>query len=417
MATIVYVSIPAHGHVNPTLPVVAELVRRGHRVIYYILGESFRAPLERAGAEVVMLSPGPGYDPDRPDPNILRPGPHLTAFLLEATLGLLPPFLRDMERIAPDVIVHDMLSSWGRLAAGICRIPSVCASVMFTYNRTVRPRLGLGFLAMIPLTCMGAMVRHWRAARQLRQRYGARNLDFLSVMTNPGDLNLVFTSRAFQPCGDAFDDTYRFVGPSFAESAEVGDFPIERLDGPGAIYVSMGTLYKQTEGFYRTCIEAFKDLGRPVVMAIFGNHVEAGRLGEVPPNFVIRPYVPQLEVLKRTALFLSHGGMNSVNQSLWLGRPMLLVPQMIEQRHVSAQVASLGAGLVLGRGERNARVLRQKALQVLEDPRFAARADAVGESLRTAGGYRRAADEILAFIRRRKAAACATPSPLAVGAP
>ena len=49
MSRIVFFCIPAHGHTNPTLGVVRELVNRGHRVIYYSYNV-LRAKIESAGA-------------------------------------------------------------------------------------------------------------------------------------------------------------------------------------------------------------------------------------------------------------------------------------------------------------------------------------------------------------------------------
>jgi MGT family glycosyltransferase len=390
---------------------VSELVRRGVHVIYYNYGDdAIRAALERTGAEVRMLYGGVQYDHHRPDPKILVPGPHLTTFLLRAALHYLPQLLREMEEAAPDLIVNDMLACWGRFVARLLGIPSVCASVMFTYNRAVRPPLGLAEVARTALGGLGAMVQHWGAARRLRRQYGVRDLGFLSVMTNPGDLNVVFTSREFQPGGDGFDDSYRFVGPSFLDRVDVGDFPIDRLSDRGAIYVSMGTLHTQGAAFYRTCIDAFKDLGRPVVVAMFGKHADIAGLGQVPENVIVRPFVPQQEVLRRSALFLSHGGQNSVSQSLCEGVPMLLAPQMAEQSMVAGRVASLGAGLLLRRGL-SPEDLRAQARRVLDEPRFAERAAAVGQTLRAAGGYMRAADEILAFLAGRGKTPDAQPRP------
>ena len=58
MATIVFFCIPAHGHTNPTLNVVRELVTRGNRVVYYSYDE-FREKIEDAGAEFVSCN---GFD-------------------------------------------------------------------------------------------------------------------------------------------------------------------------------------------------------------------------------------------------------------------------------------------------------------------------------------------------------------------
>jgi MGT family glycosyltransferase len=396
MSRIVYFNVPAHGHVNPTLPVVSELVRRGNQVVYFnYASDEFRGPLERTGAEVRMMS-GLGFDPARPDPTLLHPGPHLTAFLLEAAWAFLPGILRDLEQLAPDLIVHDTLCPWGRFAARILGIRSVCTSVMFAFRKDVLPAMRLHKLAWTAIRGAGALARHFWTAGKLRRKYRLQGLDLVNVLTNPGDLNLVFTSREFQPHADRFDGSYRFVGPSFAPRTAAADFPLEQLGGRRAIYISLGTLHTQSERFYRTCIEAFGGWDNPVVMTV-GKHTDVSRLGKIPDNFIIRPFVPQLEVLRRAALFISHAGMNSVQESLCHGVPLLMVPQTDEQAMVANRAAAFSTALVLRRRDLKVNTLRQKARQVLDDPRFRLQAAAVGESLRGAGGYLRAADEIVRF--------------------
>jgi MGT family glycosyltransferase len=398
MSRIVYFNVPAHGHVNPTLPVVAELVRRGEQVVCYnYASEEFRGPLERTGAEVRMLS-GLGFDPARPAPTLLHPGPHLTAFLLEVAWTFLPAVLRDLERQAPDLIVHDTLCPWGRFAARTLGIPSVSTSVMFAFRKDVLPAMRLDKLLWTLVRGSGALARHFWTACKLRRKYGLNGLDPVSVLTNPGGLNVVFTSREFQPHADRFDRSYRFVGPSFAPRSVAADFPVDRLTGRRAIYISLGTLHTQSERFYRNCVEAFKNWDNPVVMTV-GKHTDLSRLGAIPDNFLVRPFVPQLEVLRRAALFITHAGMNSVQEGLCHGVPLLMVPQTEEQAMVAHRAASFSTGLVLRRRDLTVDALRHKARSVLGDPRFRLQAAAVGESLRGAGGYARAADEIQRFQR------------------
>jgi MGT family glycosyltransferase len=396
MSRIVYFNVPAHGHINPTLPVVAELVRREQQVVYITYAsDEFRGPLERTGAEVRLMS-GLDYDPARPDPTLLHPGPHLTAFLLKAAWEFMPSILRELECLRPDLIIHDTLCPWGRFAARILGIRSVCTSVMFAFRKDVLPAMPLHKLAWTALRGAGALARHFWTARKLSRKYRLDGLDLVSVLTNPGDLNVVFTSREFQPHADRFDSSYRFVGPSFAPRAVATDFPLDQLGGRRAIYISLGTLHTQSERFYRTCIEAFGGWDNPVVMTV-GKHTDLASLGTIPNNFIVRPFVPQLEVLRRAALFISHAGMNSVQESLCHGVPLLMVPQTDEQLMVAERAASFSTGLVLRRRDLKVDTLRQKARAVLDDPRFRLQAAAVGESLRGAGGFGRAADEILRF--------------------
>ena len=98
-----------------------------------------------------------------------------------------------------------------------------------------------------------------------------------------------------------------------------------------------------------------------------GTAIAEASLGPPPANIVVKPWVSQLEVLRRTSVFVSHGGMNSVSESLHHGVPLVLVPQMGEQEIVARRVEDLGAGLCLAKTEVTADVLRQSVRRVQSD--------------------------------------------------
>jgi UDP:flavonoid glycosyltransferase YjiC (YdhE family) len=56
MAKVLFFNLPAYGHTYPTLPLVAELVRRGEHVIYYS-SEAFRSAILEAGATFRGIDP------------------------------------------------------------------------------------------------------------------------------------------------------------------------------------------------------------------------------------------------------------------------------------------------------------------------------------------------------------------------
>ena len=109
--------------------------------------------------------------------------------------------------------------------------------------------------------------------------------------------------------------------------------------------------------------------------------------------------MPQLEVLGRASAFVTHGGMNSVSESLYHGVPVVVIPQVGEQAIVGRRVEELGAGLYLAKAEATAEKLRESVRRLLAEERFGRQAAVVGESFQTAGGVARAADAILAFTR------------------
>ncbi|MFD0473253.1 nucleotide disphospho-sugar-binding domain-containing protein [Nonomuraea thailandensis] len=95
----------------------------------------------------------------------------------------------------------------------------------------------------------------------------------------------------------------------------------------------------------RNLVIALAPLGGTVVLATGGTDPAA--LDPLPDNVIARRFVPQTEVLERAALFVTHGGMNSVNEAMYAGVPMLVIPQGADQPLVARRVVQLGAGLAI----------------------------------------------------------------------
>ena len=188
----------------------------------------------------------------------------------------------------------------------------------------------------------------------------------------------------------------------------------------------MGSVCNREVEFFETCFAAFgraeatttgpgplpdpaHGAGEPpwqVVLATGAADVAA--LGPVPANFVARPSVPQLEVLQRTDVFLTHGGMNSVMEALWHGVPLVVVPQMAEQAVTARRVEELGLGLALEKPAVTAASLREAVGRVAGDREMRARVRRTQETIRQLGGARAAADAVIRFSpqpRARKAGA------------
>ena len=384
MARVAFLNIPAQGHVNPTLPLTAELVRLGESVIYFNT-EEFRSKVERTGAEFRAYGPALGI---RPEHFLLRPT-RLAPLLLEAGLRILPDLLEQLLRAQIDYLVHDSVCPWGRFAAQILQVSAVCSTSTFAVKPELFPRPGLGGLPAAIARDFSAHIRLRVAGFKLRKLYPATTgHGIYDVFSNPSGLNIVYTAREFQPRSELFDDSYHFVGPSLDETpqsepllAQVGDAPL--------IYISLGSLLAGRPEFYRAVTDALGGLSEKVLLT-------AEDAGAVPPNFLVARRVAQLAVLARTRLAITHGGMNSVSEALVHGVPMLVLPHTSEQRLVAERVRDIGAGLVLPQHP-SAEELRTGARKVLDDPKFQHAAAKMGEALRAAGGYRRAAAEILNY--------------------
>jgi MGT family glycosyltransferase len=242
------------------------------------------------------------------------------------------------------------------------------------------------------------VIDYARTARRLQQATGQKLPPLTDVINWPGDLNISYTSRLIQPDADKLGSTYRFVGPPIAPRMLDPDFSWEKIDASRPlVYVSLGTVFNDNMPFYRLCLQALADAPYQVVMSI-GRHVDSAELGSVlPANFIVQNHVPQLALLAHVDLFVTHAGMNSVNEGLYFDVPLLLVPQQLEQALVAARIVRLGAGVVLKDGKVSAESLRQTVTTLLADGALKAAARQVGDSLRNAGGVQAAVSAIEQF--------------------
>jgi MGT family glycosyltransferase len=389
MSTVTFLNIAMHGHVNPTLPVVAELVRRGHSVTYHT-SPAFSEEIAATGATVHLY---PGGEPQLPDP--LGPVP-LMADLARTAVRMLPPVLADLRRIRPDLVVHDASCLWGAVAARELEVPAASSFTTFAFNRHVpSPMRGSWALLAEAMTDPRQVPRYLRSRWELHRRFDTRGLPLLDLLSVRQPLNLVYTSRAFHPAVDTFDRSYRFVGPSLGARRLDPSIPADRLRDP-VLYASLGTVFNGGPQLLRILATALAPLGGTVVVAT--GQTDPAALDPLPDNVLARRFVPQPEVLARAALFVTHGGMNGVNEALYAGVPMLVVPQGADQWLVSRRVVELGAGLSIRTQDAAEGSVRALARRLLDEPSFRAAATTLQLAQHQAGGYRRAADELESYL-------------------
>ena len=165
---------------------------------------------------------------------------------------------------------------------------------------------------------------------KVKEKYDVEIHSPYEVFCNPAPLTIVYTTREFQPFGEAFDQTYKFVGPSISSRLTQENFDLTEIKGKSPIYISLGTVFNQAIDFYKLCFKAFGNTDHTVVMSI-GEKAQISDLGEIPKNFIVKNYVPQTEVLKYAKLFITHGGMNSTHEGLYYGVPLIVIPQSADQ--------------------------------------------------------------------------------------
>jgi len=385
MSKIVFFCIPAHGHTNPTLGVVRELISRGHQVYYYSYN-MMRDKIQSTGAVFVSCDE---YDQEQrlDAKDGARIGKDLafsTQILVDTTLALDDTVCEHMKELNPDCIIADSMAVWGKAVALKLGIPFVSSTTTFAFNqhsaRIMKQSLGQMFGMIFSMSKINKNIK-----RLQDKGYPVKSV--LDIIQNDNNTDtIVYTSPEFQPCSETFSDKYVFVGPSIRPIENIFEKKSAKL-----IYISMGTVINNSVGFYKKCIEALADTEYQTIISV-GNLINIEDLGDIPDNITISRFVDQIAVLSQADVFLTHCGMNSVNESLYYKVPLVMFPQTSEQDGVATRVEQLGAGVRLK--HINVKSIRETIEKVLNTKSYYEQASKISQGFHKCTGAKGAADKI-----------------------
>ncbi|MFD0771968.1 macrolide family glycosyltransferase [Bacillus sp. CGMCC 1.60114] len=396
MSKVLVIGFPGEGHINPTLAIVEELIRRGETVVYYCI-EQYRNKIEKTRASFrpyedftsqidIMKKIDEGHNPLE---MIYR--------IVNVADKIVPTILKEIKEESYDYVIYDNNFIVGVMIANVLRLPKISSCTTFAFNH----HMSFGSTSKLneitkssPMyqVCLDTMQK-WE------KQYNIVCNSLFDIMNQPGDITIVFTSKLYQPRAELFDDSFIFVGPSISPRKDVSHFPIEKLKTERVIFISMGTVFNQQPKFYETCFEAFQDMEATFVLAV-GKKTDISQFKNIPSNFLVYNYVSQLEVLQHTNVFITHGGMNSSSEGLYFGVPLVVIPVAGDQPIVAKRVEELGAGIQLDRLQLTAKMLCEATEQVLNNKEFSQNSHTIGKSLKEAGGYKKAVDAIFNFKKR-----------------
>ena len=385
MSKIVFFCIPAHGHTNPTLGVVRELISRGHQVFYYSYN-MMREKIEATGATFVSCDE---YDQEQrlDAKDAVRVGKDWafsTQILVDTTLALDDTVCEHMRELNPDCIVADSMAVWGKAVALKLGIPFVSSTTTFAFNQYSAKIMKQSLRQMFGM--IFSMTKINKNIKRLQEKgYPVKSV--LDIIQNDNNTDtIVYTSPEFQPCSETFSDKYVFVGPSIRPIENIFEKKSDKL-----IYISVGTVINDSTEFYKKCIEALANKKYQVIMSV-GNLINIEDLGAVPYNITISRFVDQIAVLSQADVFLTHCGMNSVNESLYYKVPLVMYPQTSEQDGVATRVEQLGAGIRLKYV--NAKSIKETIENVLHTKSYYEQAAKISEGFHKCTGVKGAADKI-----------------------
>lgn len=386
MSKIVFFCIPAHGHTNPTLGVVRELISQGHEVWYYSYN-IMREKIESTGAKFISCDE---YDTEQKltPKDAAKVGKDLafsTQILVDTTLALDDMVCRDMEKLKPDCIVADSMAVWGKAVAMKLGIPFVSSTTTFAFNQHSAKIMKQSPKEMFSMIfSMPKINKHIK--RLQNKGYPVKSI--LDIIQNDNETHtIVYTSPEFQPCADTFSDKYAFVGPSIR--------PVEsriKKIRDKLVYISMGTVNNEMLSLYKKCIEAFDNSDYQVILSV-GNMVNLEQFGTLPENISVFSHVDQIAVLEKADVFISHCGMNSVSESLYFGVPLIMIPQTSEQGGVAERVVQLDAGIKLEKITSD--TIREAVDLLIKEVSYRKNAEKISEGFKKCSGAKGAAEKIL----------------------
>lgn len=390
---LLFVSMASYGHVMPTLGVVEQLVRRGHRVTYVAAGRHAE-DVAAAGAEVL------GYESVLANRNLtteLASGDPVANFgiFLEEGVAMLRAVRDRFAAESPDAVVYDQMSNGiGKMISAELRVRAVQTIPTPVYtdqfwaenNTEDAPRPWREAPAELA-------DRHARMEALLREHgIDVPIGEYLAAATE--GLNLVFLPRAFQKDADRLDDRYVFTGPCLGSGESGGEWQ-PPADGRPVVLISLGTVYNGHPEFFRACVRSFT--GSPWHVVISG--VDAAELGPLPDNVEVHRWVPHLAVLEHARALVTHGGLGSVLQGFYWATPAVVVP-VTPLVDIHRRVVELNVGRMVRPEEIEAGRLREAVDELVADPGIDRDVREMRRQVREAGGASRAAAEIERYLTR-----------------
>ncbi|WP_373543005.1 nucleotide disphospho-sugar-binding domain-containing protein [Chamaesiphon sp.] len=403
------------GHLNTMLPLGQELQRRGHRVTFLGIVDA-RVKVVAAGLEFRSIGEVefPAGASDRLFAELgklsgLAALRYTLNWIEQSALIFLaegPSVLKDA---GIDALLVDQIAPEGGLVADLLDLPfvTICSALPFNQEPTIPPF----FTTWIYNPAWWAVLRNQvvyqltnpvgRSMQALRRNY--RKSWQLPPETSPDSQLAVLTHQPaeFEYPRQNLPAYFHFTGPYHNQtSRKQVDFPWDKLTGKPLIYASMGTLQNQLSEVFLAIASACVGLDAQLVISLGGASLES--LPELPGDPLVVSYAPQLALLERAAVAITHAGMNTALECLTYGVPMVAIPITNDQPGVAARIAWTGAGEIVPLSKLTAVRLQTALTSILTTPSYRQNALRLQQAIATSGGVSRAADIIEQAISTRK---------------
>lgn len=319
MAKIIFASYPETGHLNASFKVAKGLQSNGHQVSYLSLPD-FEEYIRDQGFEFIALFEKlcpKGFLFETAVKNNLE---NIEAVLLQVSKAgqpleraLFQEIQQTIHRAEPDLLINDLFLPDFALVAAAIGVPLVLLNTQF-FNPWAEGQANYQPLIKWP--------------------------------------ELILSPQAFDFPGAERKKNSRYVEASIDLKRKDVPFPWHRVDAnKPLIYCSFGSqshIFSGSENFFQRVIDTIAAKEDWQLVLTVGANLRVEDFRSVPENAILVKSAPQLEILKRASIMMTHGGFNSVKEAIFFGVPMILFPMIRDHPAVAARVVYHGLGV---RGE------------------------------------------------------------------
>jgi UDP:flavonoid glycosyltransferase YjiC (YdhE family) len=405
---------PTSGHINPLICIANELLKRNLHVVFFG-NEKHRVSIEKSGVEYRAYS---NFDMESMIIDSNDTPLNFFKLLLDTSSNLLPELIKFCEEEQPDMIIYDQVSLHARYLINYLEIQQSKNKLNFKMPKHIfifasfatigdlypnKDELKImigGFSFKMIVDFIKLNIKQ----SKLNRKHGINFPFDLPKITGPGsDINLCCVFHELQPRADNMIDQIKFVGCCIVEDVRNIEVKNEKLNSilnefeiinpsylnslnkkheKKLIYASLGTLFNNKVNLNEKIIDAFKILSQKnnkleFLISVGKDNYELfknkinNKLLSIPDNILILSSVPQIEILKRASLFITHAGMNSTSETIHYGVPVICLPLHADQPLVAIRICDeLNFGKRLDTINFSPEQLSSSIIEVLNDQQY-----------------------------------------------
>lgn len=422
---VMFVSVPLLGHTNQMLALAQALASRGHRVSF-VIHEVAKTWLANLDIQVIPWHFKLGgredvYTPEREIfwGNISQEANSCRSdkLMIERVITFYTPMYESLQEIVqqqqPDCLVIDravipamdlaqhknlpfviQTRFLGNFVKGFRKYPQFGTAYWIHMNLWQR---GLNFLK--PRLQQVYLLPTMLKLNQIRQQCTHQK-----KLPSPWEGHPIIVGTSFGiELPRPLPAHIHMVGPIFSKTMQpLSDSLRDWLEADSetlVIYMAFGTLVTLNAWQARELVEGLTASGIKVLWSL--PESQRSLLPKVPDSFRIEAFVPQQSVLAhpRVMAFVSHCGMNGINEALYYGKPILALPFFGDQHYNAARLVDLGVALKLNKISFDHSEVRRKLHQILEHQSYRDHATQISTALKQTNGLEKGIEVIETFLK------------------